>query len=508
MSTRPISGILSLLALLTVWSSAAAAAEEGPLQLTLRSREKVAADSSRYAVAERRASWEPRKTALIVIDVWDKHWCEGANRRVADMVPRFAAFVSTLRDRGVFVVHAPSDTMKTYEGTPARKLAQAAPAAPVPDGTTFKWNHLDPAAEGPLPIDDTDGGCDCRPQCRNHIAWKAQHPAIEIKDGDAVSDKGQEVYNLLRQRGVENVIVCGVHTNMCVLGRPFGIRQLKRMGFNVALVRDLTDTMYNPRMRPFVPHEKGTELVIEHVEKFWAPTITSDQVLGATERSAVCPVPPNTVIVIAEDEYSAKDTLPAFARDHFSVRPTIIQSDSKSDLSGLEALDKADLLILYMRRRTLPDEQLDRFKEYFDSGKPVVALRTASHGFQNWLEFDKVVLGGNYNGHHGKGTTTTITPASDAAARHPILEGITFDGAPWASAGSLYRVSPLRDGTTPLLVGKWKDKPPEPVAWTHTHNGGRVFYTSLGHPDDFNDPRFRRLLTNAILWATDKSDSK
>src|SRR5688572_19805431 len=364
MSRPPIPTAVTLL--LALFTLAAAAPEDAQLRLTLRGREKVKGLENVYDVTERPAAWDPKKTALIVIDVWDKHWCEGANRRVAEMAPRFAAFVGALRDRGVFVVHAPSDTMKTYEGTPGRKLAQGAPAAQVAEGTTFKWNYIDPAAEGKLPIDDSDGGCDCQPQCKNHIAWKGQHPAIPISEGDAVSDNGREVYNLLRQRGVENVIVCGVHTNMCVLGRPFGIRQLKRMGFNVALVRDLTDTMYNPRMRPFVPHEKGTELVIEHVERHWAPTITSDQVLGAGRQAAgaaqggTTGAEPRIVFVIAEDEYKASETLPAFAREELESKlkwkPHLIQSDSKTGIEGLEALDNADLLVLYARRRTLPDE--------------------------------------------------------------------------------------------------------------------------------------------------------
>ena len=71
----------------------------------------------------------------------------------------------------------------------------------------------------------------------------------------------------------------GVHTNMCVLGRSFAIRQMTRWGVNCILVRDLTDTMYNPRMKPYVPHEKGTELVISHIERYWCPSILSRDLL-------------------------------------------------------------------------------------------------------------------------------------------------------------------------------------------------------------------------------------
>jgi nicotinamidase-related amidase len=106
-----------------------------------------------------------------------------------------------------------------------------------------------------------------------------QAAAIQILPDDALSDSGVEVWNLLESRGIRNVIVLGVHTNMCVLGRPFGLRNLARFGKNVVLVRDLTDTMYNPRSWPRVGHFRGTELIVEHIEKYVCPTIASDQLL-------------------------------------------------------------------------------------------------------------------------------------------------------------------------------------------------------------------------------------
>ena len=75
-------------------------------------------------------------------------------------------------------------------------------------------------------------------------------------------------------------MICGVHLNMCVLGRPVGIRQLTKLGKNVVLVRDMTDTMYNHRMRPHTDHFSGTDLVVEHVENFWCPTIESTDLIG------------------------------------------------------------------------------------------------------------------------------------------------------------------------------------------------------------------------------------
>jgi hypothetical protein len=93
---------------------------------------------------------------------------------------------------------------------------------------------------------------------------------------DGVSDNGQEIYNFFKQEGITNVALMGVHTNICILNRSFGIRQMTKTGFQVALVRDLTDAMYDPRKRPFVSHSRGTELVIEHIEAKWCPSILSD----------------------------------------------------------------------------------------------------------------------------------------------------------------------------------------------------------------------------------------
>jgi type 1 glutamine amidotransferase len=212
--------------------------------------------------------------------------------------------------------------------------------------------------------------------------------------------------------------------------------------------------------------------------------------------------PPTIVIAIGEDEYHAKETLPAFAKSelqdklHFNVK--IVQSDDKTNMPGLEALKQADLLIMFMRRRELPTAQLQLFKDYFDSGKPVVAIRTSCHAFQNWLEFDKVVLGCNYNNHYAAKGTIAITPAA-GAKDHPILKGVS--PLSFTSDSSLYKVMPLADACTPLLIGKWTDKPPEPLAWTNTHQGGRVFFTSLGSPDDFKLPQFREMLSNGVVWA-------
>lgn len=272
-----------LAALLTVAALAAAAvaAEAGKgsgmgnqvLTFTVRSRKLVqnAEGYNVWKVETTTKSVPAAETALVLCDVWDKHWCRGANERLAGLLPRMSEVVKTLRAKGVLIVHAPSDTMKFYEGSPARKRVLDAPK--TPDPKTMK--HDDP----PLPINAGDGGCDTGEK-PSHKAWSRQHPAIEIDEArDAVSDNGRDLYNLYRQRGIKNILIMGVHTNMCVLGRSFAIKQMVRWGFDVALIRDLTDTMYNPARSPYVSHEEGTRLVVEFIEKFWCPTTTSGDLL-------------------------------------------------------------------------------------------------------------------------------------------------------------------------------------------------------------------------------------
>lgn len=248
--------------------------------LELKTRRRVDRPDGGEQIQEEAVHWEASKTAMVLCDLWDKHWCAGASRRVAEMAPRINQVVKAARARGVLIIHAPSDTMAFYEGTPERRLAQSAP--PVQTRVPLqRWCGLDKEREGKLPIDDSDGGCDDQPRCTEGRPWTRQIQVIEVAPGDAVTDSA-EAYYLMRQRGIENVIVLGVHTNMCVLGRPFSIRQLSYQGMNVVLMRDLTDAMYNSRMPPRVNHFAGTQLVVGHIEKHWCPTITSVDLLGGT----------------------------------------------------------------------------------------------------------------------------------------------------------------------------------------------------------------------------------
>jgi len=249
-------------------------AESGPepvaaRMLQLPARRRAGPDG---APEESELLWKAAQTAVIICDMWDRHWCLSASDRVAEMAPEINRTIEAARELGVRIVHAPSGTVDYYADTRFRERILAAPRVepPVP---IEAWCYLEEEAEGPLPIDDSEGGCDDDPPSESEAVWTRQHPAIEMKGEDVVSDSGVEIYSYFAQQGVKNVALMGVHTNMCVLGRSFGIRQMVKLGMDVVLVRDLTDALYDPRDEPYVSHERGTELVIEHIERHWCPSV-------------------------------------------------------------------------------------------------------------------------------------------------------------------------------------------------------------------------------------------
>ena len=249
-------------------------------------------------------------------------------------------------------------------------------------------------------------------------------------------------------------------------------------------------------------------------------------ILGVNAAPLWAAQPPHLVFMIGEDEYHTWETLPEFAEKQLKVRGyrvTIVHADAadKNNFPGLvAALREADLLFVSVRRRTPRKEQLDAVRAHLAAGKPVIGIRTASHGFAAlpkekvtdprlavWPEFDPQVLGGHYTGHHRsdpKVKTETKVSAAPGAEGHAILKGFSADQL--ASTSVLYINTPLEKTATPLLIGTIPEKAPEPVAWTHTYGPkkARVFYTSLGGPEDFKNPAFRRLVVNSIGWALGK----
>ncbi|MBV9125860.1 MAG: ThuA domain-containing protein [Planctomycetes bacterium] len=215
--------------------------------------------------------------------------------------------------------------------------------------------------------------------------------------------------------------------------------------------------------------------------------------------------PLKVCLVSGSLEYQSDDSLAQFQKyleEHYPVKCTRAFRKSDDDLPGLENLETCDVMLLFTRRLTISGEQLERVKKYCRAGKPIVAVRTSSHAFQNWLALDHEVLGGNYQNHYPPGPLVQVHIV-EQAKNHPILEGVK----PFRSPGSLYRNPGLGKDVAVLLTGSVPGHQ-EPVAWVHLNHGGRVFYTSLGHPQDFTEESFRRLLTNALFWTARRTPAR
>jgi nicotinamidase-related amidase len=272
----------------TLIGTLAAAADPGGNELVIEARKRVPVQEAvtiteggitktvtrvRDVAASFNTKLDPAKTAVVVCDMWDDHWCKKAAERCGELAKAAEPVLKVCRDKGMTIIHCPSDTMAFYKDHPARKRMLAVKKVEPPKAKDLP--------NPPLPVDDSDGGCDDEKPARQFKAWTRQHAAITVdEDKDYVTDNGTEVFSLMAEKNIDTLIVMGVHTNMCVLNRTFAIKQMVKWGKTVYLVRDLTDAMYNPKMKPMVSHQKGTELIIEHIERHWCPTIESRQLAG------------------------------------------------------------------------------------------------------------------------------------------------------------------------------------------------------------------------------------
>ena len=244
---------------------------------TLRQHRLVYVDGFRqWEMFEEDVRYKASETALIIVDMWDENWSIGANRRVDVLADKINATAMRARDKGILIVHAPSDTMDFYEGTEARKrfLSLDAPSAE---------QILEPIVieDYPQPVDFSDGGSDTIDNYPPHTkTWRRQTEKIFIDHSRdlLMGEEGNRLYAHLTSRGINFLVYAGVHTNMCILNRNFALKAMLRRGFKTALIRDHTDALYNPAKPPYVSQAEGTALVIGYIEKFYCPTIDSSQI--------------------------------------------------------------------------------------------------------------------------------------------------------------------------------------------------------------------------------------
>jgi nicotinamidase-related amidase len=261
--------------------------ESSPVfNFTLQSRRIAYRDGLRcWEIREEGIQCPASETAFIIVDMWDRHWSDGASRRCASLAEKINETALRARAKGSLIVHAPSDTMDFYRGTEGReRFLESKTVAPVCEPV--------PVKDYPLPIDDSDGGSDSVDQYPPDTrVWKRQTEKIAIDHSrDLIcGDEGEQLHSFLASRGIKLLIYMGVHTNMCILNRSFGIKNMLGKGWKTLLVRDLTDAMYNPERAPYVSHGEGTALVVSYIEKFYCPTINSVQIIGETCPGQTCP---------------------------------------------------------------------------------------------------------------------------------------------------------------------------------------------------------------------------
>lgn len=208
------------------------------------------------------------------------------------------------------------------------------------------------------------------------------------------------------------------------------------------------------------------------------------------------PPPVHVVLVSGSKEYQSEPSLISLQEQLEKTGRVkcsrAFGEDKGKALPGLEALATADVLVVFARRISVPPEDLEKLKAFCASGKGVVGIRTASHAFQTWLEFDKEILGGDYKGHFGD-LPVEVANVKD----HPVLAGVS----PFRSDGNKLYKNPSPAPDVLVLQRGTAPGADEPVTWLREHKGGRVFYTSLGIPGDFKNDAFRRMLANAVFWA-------
>ncbi len=222
---------------------------------------------------------------------------------------------------------------------------------------------------------------------------------------------------------------------------------------------------------------------------------------------------PHVVFITGDDEYRSEYSMPVLARileTHHKLKCSVCYArptpQSNTNIEGLEALKDADLMVLFLRWRVLPEEQLKPILQHVAQGKPTAGFRTSTHSFNYPKDhprqpendgFPLRVFGAKWTRHHGHTSTT----ATSKAGSHPILNGVDPN---MTLPSWLYTVNPLQGDITPLLTGRAinpernRDESPQPVAWVKKPN---TFFTTLGHPDDFKNESFRRLAVNGLLWA-------
>jgi type 1 glutamine amidotransferase len=220
---------------------------------------------------------------------------------------------------------------------------------------------------------------------------------------------------------------------------------------------------------------------------------------AASPKAGAAKKPLRVCLVSGAETYKTDEDFATLAdylrREHGMEVEILRMSEDQKSIIGIERLLEADTAVFHVRRKTLNDDHLAILKRFFHSGKGFVGLRSTSHGWENWKDFDQTVLGVKYGGPGGNNFGNAIRLNFKP---HPIWNGV--EGLD--TKRDLYRITEVSPDINVILEGETQNGK-VPVGWTRTYHGARLFYLALGHREDIQRPAFHRTVANAIQWVTE-----
>lgn len=235
------------------------------LILSFRKYQSFFVNTDELELVEKEKTFESSQVGVLVIGMWSGHQCLVADRILHELSPKVNSFLKVCRSKNMKVIFGSSSLTKLPKYAPLRKNMKGLSFAKLVDkGLCFP----------PIPFDDSDGGVN-----EKNPNFKRDevdlHPSIEVCDTDAMSDNSKEILNYLHHHNLKLLLVVGVHTNMCVLDRPYGIKNLARYGFPMAIVRDLTDPMVKPDGVKVKDRDDAKDKIVKFIEQYFCPSVDS-----------------------------------------------------------------------------------------------------------------------------------------------------------------------------------------------------------------------------------------
>ena len=241
------------------------------VSINLRSRTNMFKNNQQYTTFFQEKTIDPSKIAILSIGMWSVHKCKKASEMLDKIAIKTNVLMKNIRDNGGKIIHGSSTLVNRPEYSQMRKNITGLPEAKLIDHGFVSYP--------PIPIDDSDGGvCEINPEYDRKNVLMNKYIDMDF-DKDAISGHNKEILNFLHHHKIELLLICGTHTNMCVLDRPYGIKSLIRFGFPVILIRDLVDVVHNPKLHPFTNREETNELIAEWIEKYFCPSTHSEDII-------------------------------------------------------------------------------------------------------------------------------------------------------------------------------------------------------------------------------------